>query len=238
MNYFPIFNSFSLQIQVILSFDKYVLASVEIPIFTDSNYTFLREFQSIMRPISEGLTFLEGDRQTFDAYAPMFFGIQAEFKRLEMIDFVFARPLLDAVMSGFGERFDHLLDPFNEKSIPIFLAMLSNPKYKLNYLPPSALSSEQFAKLKNVIVKEAGAINEIRTGHNSEKESEREASNRFNSVESVVNGMCCVLCVPKFFQLNPLFNSQNHCFVYIAMIIFLIMNLITNKPLHMKFQDF
>lgn len=108
----------------------------------DQDFAFLTEFNNIIKPIADAITFLEGDVKTFGSYLPMLFSVRQTLKDLYINnDLEFCRPLLIAVRDGFDKRFGHLMslgnvfEKGNPKAIPLFLAMLSNPEYKMNFIP-------------------------------------------------------------------------------------------------------
>lgn len=116
--------------------------SLEIDKLSDQDYDFLTEYVSIIKPIANAITFLEGDIQTFGAYLPMLFGVRQTLKDLYLNgNFEYCAPLLIAVRDGFDKRFGHLMklnglyEQGNSKAIPLFLAMVANPQYKLNFIP-------------------------------------------------------------------------------------------------------
>lgn len=108
----------------------------------DQDYKFLEEYATIIKPIANAITFLEGCVQTFGSYLPMLFSVRQELKDLYIDDELeYCRPLLLAVRDGFHKRFAHLMDlssPFERgdpKAIPLFIAMITNPEYKINFIP-------------------------------------------------------------------------------------------------------
>lgn len=109
-----------------------------------------------MQPIASGLTYLEGDRITFGAYLPILLSMHIELKKLEQCnDIKYASPLVDAIAAGFNKRFGHLLDPYNLKSIPLHLAMLTNPKFKMHYIPDGSLNENKLVKMKQILINAA-----------------------------------------------------------------------------------
>lgn len=108
-----------------------------------------------MQPIAEGITALEGNI-CFGAYLPYLFGIKSQLNRLTTQRLLYCKPLLDSVISGFYKRFDDLMDPYNIRSVPLYLAMITNPKYKLNYI--AELRPTLLQKLKNMLISAAEMI--------------------------------------------------------------------------------
>lgn len=108
----------------------------------DQDYLFLSEYTRIIKPIANAITYLEGDKQTFGGYLPMLFGVRQTLKDLYLEDNLqYCKSLLIAVKDGFDKRFGHLIkltstyETGDAKAVPLFLAMITNPEFKLNYIP-------------------------------------------------------------------------------------------------------
>lgn len=126
--------------------------ALNIPSLNDTDYAFLREFRLVMRPIADGLTALEGDI-FFGTYLPHLFGIQSHLERLKKQKFKFCDPLVTSIVEG---RFNEVMDPYHIRSVPLYLAMITNPKYKLSYM--SQLRPTILQKLKNMLLTAAEEV--------------------------------------------------------------------------------
>lgn len=129
--------------------------ALNIGTLNDTDYAFLLEFRSVMRPIAEGLTALEGNN-LFGSYLPHLFGIKAQLDRLKNKKLNFCEPLLKAIDNGFYERFQEVMDPYHIRAVPLYLAMMTNPKYKLSYM--GQLRPTILQKLKNMLLSAAEEI--------------------------------------------------------------------------------
>lgn len=138
-----------------MKIDSILLRSVCIELHISSlnqrDYDFLWEFLMVMRPIANGITFLEGDKQLFGAYLPTLFGIKTALSDMET-ELTYCAPLLQAVNDGFNRRFGEMMDPFNAKSVPLFIAMVSNPMFKMSYIPPSFMRASVIRSIKNMLL--------------------------------------------------------------------------------------
>lgn len=69
-------------------------------------------------------------------------------------------PLVIALQSGLENRFGELMDPFNAngKSIPLYVAMLSNPAFKLNYMGMKKIPPNLILRLKEMLYNAAVTI--------------------------------------------------------------------------------
>lgn len=116
--------------------------ALQIEKLCDQDYLFLQEFVIIIKPIANAITYLEGNVQTFGGYLPMLFSVRQTLKDLYINDdLVFCKSLLLAVRDGFDKRFAHLMrlstvfDKADAKAVPLFIAMLTNPEFKMNFIP-------------------------------------------------------------------------------------------------------
>lgn len=76
----------------------------------DQDFRFLSEYATVIKPIAEAITFLEGDIKTFGAYLPKLFDVREQLKELSTSDeLLYCQPLLAAVKDGFQRRFSHLM---------------------------------------------------------------------------------------------------------------------------------
>lgn len=140
---------------------------LEIDTLNSSEYSFLIEYHYVMSTVAEALLTLEANRHTFGIYLPTLLGLQFELQTLirklseedtniysieafdedDNIVTVDSNclPLVLAIKRGFDSRFGELIDPYNEngKSIPLFVAMMSNPTLKMNFMFGQLLSTDQ-----------------------------------------------------------------------------------------------
>lgn len=158
--------TFHIQIGNILSLDWAGLATaceaLKIDKLCDQDIDFLKEYKLVLQPIAEAITFVEGSMNTFGSYLPTLFGIRTRLRELHLNsdELKYCKPLLDAIRSGFNTRFAHLMhlpdmyvqgDP---KAAPLFIAMLSNPRYKTNFIPPYWFDENPlgFNQIKNLMI--------------------------------------------------------------------------------------
>lgn len=145
-----------------MSFDRVVLqclcTELAIAPLSPEDYDFLIEYVSIFKPIAEGITFLEGNQQMCGSYLPTLYGIEARLNDIRNESLAYCGPLLDAVIAGFQRRFGDKMDPSKVRSVPLFIAMISNPKYKLSFLPPNLLRPTFLKQVKTIMLKAAEKI--------------------------------------------------------------------------------
>lgn len=101
---------------------------------TDEEYSFIDEYRNCVKPVADALKCLEGQNHSFGLYLPVLYGLKMALNDLRSNFDQYCLPLIEAIEVGFTKRFDDLMNVCNPKSIPLYLAMVANPRYKLDYL--------------------------------------------------------------------------------------------------------
>lgn len=143
--------------------------------FTDLQLEFLKEFEIVFRPIMRAIKYVQG-RYYFGSYLPMLFGLQIELNTEKHMKF--CTPLVEALRNGFEKRFSDVMNPELPESVPLFVAMISNPKYKLNYVPQNLLS-RHILRLKRMFLSAAEEMIErkMRKMNESQLNNDKESEN-------------------------------------------------------------
>lgn len=137
---------------------------------------FLKQYRNILSLVRSCLDIVEGDKHHFGIYLPTLLGLNYKLNELvntlssmsarkfsinytdevgePAVVFTNCLPLVNAIKDGFDKRFGSLIDPFNAdgKSIPLYLAMVSHPKYKLNFTTRKTIPTSLLNHLKNMLV--------------------------------------------------------------------------------------
>lgn len=137
---------------------------------------FLKQYRNILSLVRSCLDIVEGDKHYFGIYLPTLLGLNYKLNELvNTLNSTSARkfsinytdengdpavvssnclPLVNAIKNGFEKRFGFLIDLFNAdgKSIPLYLAMMSHPKYKLNFTTRKTIPTSLLNHLKNMLV--------------------------------------------------------------------------------------
>lgn len=140
----------------------------------DEEYHFLREYHRVISLIATALKSVESNRYTFSLYLPMLFGLKIKLQALVDEQRVFeCISLVRALLSGLESRFGNLMDPFGSdtKSVPLFIAMMTNPQFKLNFMGITKIPPELLNRLKAMLISEAGKI-EIEDENSGQNESD------------------------------------------------------------------
>lgn len=128
-------------------------------VFDDGEYEFLVQYHKIMSLVASALKVVEADRYTFGVYLPTLLGLKLKLQAL--YDDCHATfeclPLILALQNGLKNRFGELMDPFcaSGKSLPLYVAMLSNPTYKMNFMGMKTVSPQLLLRLKTMLLNAA-----------------------------------------------------------------------------------
>lgn len=105
---------------------------------------------------------LEGDSIPFGAYLPTLIGLRHALNEhadpQNVGENYYCMELAIAVRDGFEKRFAHLMDPANAESKPLYIAMITNPEYKMNFLGISRPDPRLVKKLKDMVLEAAMEI--------------------------------------------------------------------------------
>lgn len=134
--------------------------------FDTEEYEFLQQYHEIINKVAIALKVLESDQHPFGLYLPTLFGLRAmlnKYANMDPSEHQKCRPLAVALQYGFNKRFANLMDVFGSdgKSSPLYIAMVTNPKYKLNYMGTRVIDPRVLGKLKEMLVTAALEIKRI-----------------------------------------------------------------------------
>lgn len=165
----------------------------------DQDYVFLTEFACVIKPIADAITHLESSVKTFGNYLPMLFGCRTALKDLaDEKKLKFCEPLLTAVRNGFAKRFNHLMrlgdiygrgDP---KAVPLFLAMITNPEYKMNFIPNTWFyeNANGIHHIKTILLNAMKQwVEEEEKANSNENQTDSNAAPESNSVGNATKGI-------------------------------------------------
>ena len=113
-----------------------LMLELKLPIFDQTDFTFLSEYVKVMRPIADALNKLQGEHQVhFGSVLPTLLAVQSKLKSLEEEKLHVCKPLLTQTLTGLKSRFGNLLnlelDPICKMAV---VASTSNPKFRLRWL--------------------------------------------------------------------------------------------------------
>lgn len=167
------------QIGNILSIDRAKLEhacnQLSIIPFDDDEYEFLKQYFQVVNKVAIALKSLEGNQHTFGRYLPTLFGLRnllEKYADRASTETPECLELAIALKNGFEKRFAELMDVFDieEKSAPLYIAMISNPRFKLNFMGTRTICPSVLAQLKEILINAAIEIkraNQIKPGQNN-----------------------------------------------------------------------
>lgn len=129
---------------------------LQLDIFEFADYEFLTEFQRVMKVVASALKTMEANQYTFGLYLPTLFGMRNKLAALKGTVKHCAQ-LVHEIESAFETRFSKMMDIFNDegRSIPAYIAMVSNPKYKLNYMNLKRIPPHIELRVKQILLNAA-----------------------------------------------------------------------------------
>lgn len=156
------------QIGNILSIDRLKLekACEELGItpFDDDEYDFLSQYFQVVNKVAIALKCLEGNQHTFGMYLPTLFGLRNVLEKCAdqtSTETPACLELAIALNEGFRKRFSQLMDVFDieERSAALYIAMIVNPQFKLNFMGTRTISQSVLNQLKTILINAALEIN-------------------------------------------------------------------------------
>lgn len=141
---------------------KLACNQMQVPSFDENDYQFLVEYHKIIAPVAHAMKILEANRFTFGIYLPTLVGLRAKLADMRTDKFTHGLPLLDAISDGFETRFKEMLDIFDAKgtSTPLYIAMVTNPQYKLNFLGFKSIPRHISIQVQNMLMNAGKEVQE------------------------------------------------------------------------------
>lgn len=138
------------------------LNALNTAVLEDDEYIFLEEYFEVLTPVAVALRTLEANKYTFGLYLPVLVGLRKALNRLHTKNLMHCKPLIAALQTGFEERFAKFMNIFNESlSVPLYLSMISNPMYKMDYLGfEQRVPAHYITRIRNWLMAEAKKIME------------------------------------------------------------------------------
>lgn len=147
-----------------------------------------------MKVVARALKTMEANKYAFGAFLPTLFGLRMKLAALEK-KATQCLPLVKTLQSAFEKRFGNVMDIFDShgESVPAYVAMASNPNYKLNYMGMKTIPTHILLRIKQMLLDAAMDI--LKNG--SEAKSDDKSSNPFGNYW--LNGICELLSCVFFF---------------------------------------
>ena len=100
-----------------------------------NEWVFLEEFCKIMQPLATSLDKLQSEKKSFLGFVAPTILVLRRLLIQSSTEVKYCKPLSIAIISGLEKRFHFIFDLTTPKSKDFIIASISNPKFKLNWVP-------------------------------------------------------------------------------------------------------
>lgn len=122
---------------------------------TPDQFNYLKEYLSVMAPISSYLDVMQGEENThLGCVLPILVKLRTKLRGLYLTNQT-SKNLRDGLLTKLGNRFGHLFD--NESHV---IAAIVHPKFKLNWLYFDQVKAERYTDLVQNLI-DAGNVNDV-----------------------------------------------------------------------------
>lgn len=136
-----------------------VMIALHIETFTPAEKVFLEEYEKAMKPIAIALNNLQQTKCPYGVLLPSLFGVKSKMNTLlHDPSFKYCKPLVEAIIDGFNERFAEVMDFDNIKAIPGLIAAVIHPYFKMRWLKEYK-TPENMQKIHNLFVRAIEDLN-------------------------------------------------------------------------------
>lgn len=134
-----------------------ILIECNIPTFTDSDLSFLKEYSVILEPIATAIEYLQTNSNRYYAtLLPMVYSIKDSLTNLQnQGEMQLCLPLLNAILHGVEQIFAHLFDFDNEQCVPAIIATCTHSHFKMRWLKGHLKTPTNTNKILDLLVKVA-----------------------------------------------------------------------------------
>lgn len=163
---------------------------MEIPVFNDSEYEFLQNYQKILSLVAIALKTLEANKFTFGLYLPTLFGLRIKLNELANdLSTNICYTLVTTLQDSFEVRLGSFMNPYDHddtgQSTPLYLAMVSNPIYKMNYMGFSRIPSHILKRIQTILFN--AGIDVLRAKENESQSEPLVSTTTTSTVENQSN---------------------------------------------------
>lgn len=164
--------------------------ALDISQFNEDDITFLQEYRDCLKVVAIALKSLEGQKHAFGLYLPVLSSIRACLHELRSQYMQYCVPLINALEAGFYTRFDAMMNSHVAEAAPLYIGMVVNPVYKLNYLRMNTIPTSMFDNIVKLLYNECKSVLDAKKNKEQHKTNENDGS-------SLLNGALSTLLVPK-----------------------------------------
>lgn len=111
------------------------LAQLGLPLFDDTELSFLREFSIVLEPIATAIEYLQKNNCYYATVLPMVYSMKENLTDIMNREEIhLCKALLMAILWGVEHHFEHLFDFESDKCIPAIIATCTHPFFKMRWL--------------------------------------------------------------------------------------------------------
>lgn len=135
-----------------------VMDELNLPWFTQSDFTFFEEYIDVMTPIATALDNLQRSECYYGIFLPTLYTVRNSFRELKKHKFVYCQPLFQIVSNTFQQRFQRFFDLDDEQCQIATIAACTIPHFKMRWIEEEILTSSYAEKIEKLMI---SAINEL-----------------------------------------------------------------------------
>lgn len=133
-----------------------VMEELELPKFTTNEFMFLNEYESVTKPFADAIDNLQQGECFFSLFLPTLITVKLTLEKMKNEEkHQFCAPLLNAIYDGCIKRFGSFFDFRDKKTVPALLATVSDPFFKLRWIPKEFGTEENFTWIQNLMINAA-----------------------------------------------------------------------------------
>lgn len=135
-----------------------LMEEFKIQIFSKIDWDFLKEYVTVLNPITSALDNLQKTDCHFGILLPTLFTAKRELASLASSEKIkYCKSLAKAALDGLNDRFDEYMNFKSKKAIPALLATCTHPYFKLAWLGEQK-TPENIESIKQILLKAAKDI--------------------------------------------------------------------------------
>lgn len=112
-----------------------ICIALNLPVFSGKEMDFLKEYIKISEPLATVLDKIQGDKDIYlGELLPKLLGLLSKLNKLRD-ELTYTASFVDAMLSGIGKRFAHVLEINSQEPLDFVYAAMSHPYFKVRWIP-------------------------------------------------------------------------------------------------------
>lgn len=162
------------------------LVELHIPIFTETDFSFMKEYALIIEPIATAIEYLQKNNCYYATLLPMVYSMKDNLMDVQQnrgLEIQLCQPLLTAILNGVEQTFEHLFDFTNEKCVPAIIATCTHPFFKMRWLKDALKTPTNTNHILDLLVKVAKEYDDGKKGKTEEGTSTKDGKEEENQTK-------------------------------------------------------